>query len=805
MIFPRQRIPSSKKTKEWRQSNLDWAEKTLNETYDEFVNDGMHATINYDLYAGILHKEDIEKTLNPDMIRTDNDNDSGDIVDNIQHYPIINKYINKLLGEFDSAGKHFSSRVTNPDAISEIERNKQAQFYQMLMSRIQNMDMSDEEIANQVKDDVMYMQYEYQDFHEIWCNCILKHYQEQESVTDMFTQGALDACLVGREFYHAYIVGGEPKLERIDPRTIRLYRRSSNKAEDADIVVITEYWSPSKINETYFDSLSAKDMDKIEEWSNTSVSSMDNQVAGDQYFQLKYNTEGTSVDYKYRNPFDNSLTQNEPVDSNGNIRVIRMFWKSYDIVKQIKRPNPDTGEYDIEYFSESYVADKDAGEEEKIFWVNRAWEGTKIGKDIYINIQPIQYQLNSISNPANCSLGIVGQIYSLNGYERHLSMMDIMKPYAYLYDVVHDKLNKVIGRDFGNPMPLDFAFAPKDWDFTKWISVIKNLGVYPIDSFKENPNNPGQIAGMMQSAIANIAKSSSPEQVAKYSQLLTIIDDEVGSCIGMNRQRLGETGLREAAQSIDNAEAASSDITAWLMNRHFDCVRRAYELLINVSKVCIKGKSKKFEYILPDKTKTFIEIDGNQFYECDYGIVMVDDNENKFDSQELYRLAQAGIQNGTAKLSTLFKVRNTKSIGQQQAILENAERNAEQQAQQLQQQQNELLAQQQQQVLEAEQRKYQFEIQKLQMENDTKIKIAEINAEAEKQRFIMGDFGNIRKNDAQLKIAEMDVEFKREKAKEENELKKDIINSEVEKSKAETELIRKEIANFNKTINTKNK
>jgi hypothetical protein len=37
---------------------------------------------------------------------------------------------------------------------------------------------------------------------------------------------------------------------------------------------------------------------------------------------------------------------------------------------------------------ETYIPNEMMGEEEQTFWVNEAWEGTKIGEDIYVNIRP---------------------------------------------------------------------------------------------------------------------------------------------------------------------------------------------------------------------------------------------------------------------------------------------------------------------------------------------------------------------------------------------------------------------------------
>lgn len=74
----------------------------------------------------------------------------------------------------------------------------------------------------------------------------------------------------------------------------------------------------------------------------------------------------------------------QPYDSFGNIRVIRMFWKSRRKIKQVKRYDPMTGQEKYELMSDQYIIDEDNGEEETSFWINEAWEGTKIGKDIYV-------------------------------------------------------------------------------------------------------------------------------------------------------------------------------------------------------------------------------------------------------------------------------------------------------------------------------------------------------------------------------------------------------------------------------------
>ena len=65
---------------------------------------------------------------------------------------------------------------------------------------------------------------------------------------------------------------------------------------------------------------------------------------------------------------------------NENFTITSEWWK--------ERINPITGEEQFNFYPETYVIDKDKGEEEKILWINEAWEGVKIGSDIYVNMRP---------------------------------------------------------------------------------------------------------------------------------------------------------------------------------------------------------------------------------------------------------------------------------------------------------------------------------------------------------------------------------------------------------------------------------
>jgi len=415
--FPPQQLPFSKKTKEWRRKCVDWADSKTFFNYSPVRKSVVHKKINYDLLNGKLHMSDMELILNPDSIK------AGFIPDRIQHYPIMNSKLNVLRGE--EAKRVFDYRVvvTNPLAISEIENNKREELMQHIQELLADTAQSEEEFNQEVSKLSEYYSYEWQDMREIRANALLNHYVKEYNMPLMFNQGFMDGMAVGEEIYQCDIVGGEPVISRINPKKITVLMSGySNKIEDADIIIIEDYWSRGKIVDTFYDVLSEKDRKEIESMPDASSSSyadsMDNidergGFINGNMIDDTISTEISSIDTMnlFESQFSNSLL---PFDLAGNIRVLRIYWKSRRKIKKVKSYDPVTGEETYNFYPETYILNKDLGEEEQIFYINEAWEGTKIGSSIYVNMRPRPIQYNRLSNPSRCHFGIVGSIYNLN-------------------------------------------------------------------------------------------------------------------------------------------------------------------------------------------------------------------------------------------------------------------------------------------------------------------------------------------------------------------------------------------------------
>ena len=630
----------------WRKAVLDWADSKTFFNYNPVRNSIIHKKINYDLINGKLHMQDLELVINPEH------QSAGFIPDKIQHYPIMNSKLNVLRGEESKRVFDFRVVITNPNSISEIENAKKEELFARLQQMLANSAQSEEDFNQELEKLNDYYTYEWQDMREIRANALLNHYIKEYNMPMMFNEGFMDAMTVGEEIYQCDIVGGEPVIERINPLKIRVFRSGySNRIEDADMIILEDYWSPGQIIDT-FENLSKKDIEYIESVSNgfnkTSADSMDNIDDRAGFIsQHMISDEITSQEGFFWDPIGGADGINSsllPYDMAGNIRVMRVYWKSRRRIKKVKSYDPETGEEVYNFYPESYVINEALGEEEFPLYINEAWEGTKIGEKIYVNMKPKVIQYNRLSNPSRCHFGIVGSIYNFND-SKPFSLVDMMKKYNYLYDAIHDRLNKFMAKNWGKILRLDIAKIPKGWDIEKWMYYAKANGLAVEDSFREGNYGAatGKLAGAMNNASSGIVDAEYGNSIQSQINLLEFIKMEMSEVAGISRQREGQVSNRETVGGVERATLQSSHITEWLFIQHDDVKKRALECFLETAKIALKGNSKKFQYILPSNAIRIIDIDGDEFSDSDYGLVVDNSQGTQELSQKLDMLAQAAL------------------------------------------------------------------------------------------------------------------------------------------------------------------
>lgn len=788
--LPPQQLPFSKKNKKWRKQILDWADSKTFFNYSLVRKSVIHKKINYDLLNGKLHMSDLEMILNPDNLQ------AGFIPDKIQHYPIMNSKLNVLRGEESKRVFDFKVVVTNPNAITEIENNKKKELLQRLQEWVSNTAQSEEEANQELEKINDYYTYEWQDMREIRANAILNHYIKEYNIPLMFNQGFMDAMAVGEEIYQCDIVGGEPTIKKLNPLKIRVFKGGfSNRVEDADMIILEDYWSPAQVIDTFYDVLTKKDMEYIENMPDhvgqAAVDSMDN--IDERYGFVNNHMIGDEINTEtlFWDPmgaYDGVSNSLLPYDMAGNLRVLRVYWKSRRRIKKVRSYDPQTGEEVFNFYPETYVINKDAGEEEQIFYINEAWEGIKIGTDIYVNMRPRVVQYNRLSNPSRCHFGIVGSIYNLND-NRPFSLVDMMKPYNYLYDAIHDRLNKLIARNWGSLVRLDFAKKPKGWDVEKWLYYAKTMGLAVEDSFNEGNIGAatGKLAGALNNASTGVIAASDGNQIQQYINLLEFIKMEMAEVAGITRQREGQVSNRETVGGVERSMMQSSHITEWLFVVHEDVKKRVLECFLETAKIALRGRSKKFSYILSDNSQRIMDIDGDEFAEADYGLVVDNSNGIQELNQKLDTLAQAALQNQTLSFSTIMKLFSSSSLAEKQRLVEKDERAIQERQAQAQQQQLQVQQQEIEQKAQMEQAKMQQEDVLNQRDNETKILIAQINANSRNEEADTMEpeysqeakdklMEQIREFDEKLKLDKEKLFFEKDKAERDAKLKEKQIN-----------------------------
>lgn len=773
--FPRQKLPSSKKNLDWRKSHLDWADKN-SYLFNNNVRRSLRGKkINYDLFNGILHEEDMKKTLNPMNKRV------GLIPSQIQHFTIINNPLNILIGE-ESRRKHdYIVKVCNDDAISAIEIDKVKDAQERILQIITAEYPDEKEAEKEIDRLQQYFNYNWQDLREKRANWLLKHYIKELDFNFKMNQGFKDVLIAAEEIYQFDICSGEPTMECLNPRKVYTLRSGySSKIEDADIIILDDYWSPARIIDNYYEDLKDKDVEYIESISNQNLVQTDEMGNMDERSAFLYsplitedNLENNTVDsFVWMGNNFAGLPNSSYVDNMGNIRVLRVYWKSKRKIKSVKSYDPQTGEEMYSFKDETYKVDQFAGEESEDLWVNEIWEGTKIGKEVYINMRPKKIQYMRLNNPSQCHAGIIGQIYNTN-QAKAVSLLDRMKPYQYLFDAVKDRLNKTIAKNYGKILELDKARMPAGWDYQKWLYFIEQDNISVVDSFKEGTKGAatGKIAG-------NFNTSGKPldlevgNSIQLYINLLEYLKGEMFEISGVSKQRQGQVDNRETVGGVEHAISSSSHSTEELFMIHDNVRKRCLIALLETAKIALKGRNKKLQYITDDKIMTMLDIDGDEFAEMDYDIMVDNDMGDMELKQKLEQLAHAGLQNQMLSFSTVMKIFTDSSLTSvmrrieqdENSMIENKQKEAESQNQAMQMQ------------VESNERMKQLDMQLRdlisQRENETKLQVALIGKEGDYTEEDQADIEKIKiqrdklEQDYKIKMSDLEERVRHNKATE---------------------------------------
>ena len=728
--FPVQKLPMSKKTKEWREACVNYIIGKSGFT-SGLGNNGStkyeEMQTYYNLYNSIYDEKDLLYVTNPFKQK-------DGFPATAQDYNIIKPKVDLLLGEETKRPFNFRVVRTSDDATSEVQETAKQMLTDYIMATV--MSKLGPEEAQRYQEalqsgEIMppeaiqkYLSKDYKDIAETTAQHTLNYLKNKLNVTHEFFKGWKDALIAGEEVYYVGIINGNPYLERVNPLFFSYDQQADLEfIHDADWCCRKMIMSATQIYDRFYDKMSEKQLNQLLEMiEDTGRGSINPEV------------RKTSLDYPHIKTHTIGGFTTNPFDDVDDINVWHCCWKSFKKIGFVTYMDPETGMPDELQVDESY---KVTGNELNVewTWIIEVWEGYRVGEDLYIGIQPLDYQHVSADNPNSQKLPYTGVVYN-NTNSRPRSLVSMMKPLQYMYIVLWYRLELAMARDKGKIPVVDVTQIPKDMgiDVNKWMHYLSALGVMFINPYEEGWDIPGREGGKPSQFNQFTALDLTMAPVIdQYINLMAKIEDMASEITGVSKQREGAISSNELVGNVERSVIQSAHITEPWFWVHNQVKKEVLTMLLDTSKEAWKGNKRCLHYILDDATRAFLTLSDSFFYE-DMDVFLDDSTKNQQQIEALRNLMQPAMQNGASLLdiAEIITMDNVNMIKnrleeieqkrmQQQQAMEEAQAQREQQAIQMQNEikEEELM------IKEAEMDLKKYEIDQ---NNQTKIVVAQLNA-----------------------------------------------------------------------------
>lgn len=660
MYFPQQKLPTRDKTEEWYKKCLDSAEMLALYRYDGTSEKHRKMQVWENLYYDIIDEQEIERVFNPMQIS------SAAFPASIKNYPLSVPKIDLLRGEEIKRRFDWSVIARNEETTSDYSNSLRDTIIQYLLDSITSGEVDEKALEQKVKEVSKYYKYSYKNLNEISATRVLQYLWREQLLKEKFSEGFLDALVKSREIYRIDDVGGEPCLIRVDPKNVFPIRKgSSSKIEDADIIVELGYEPIGKIIDEFYDELSEDEVISLETGQTANRGGSGTLGYVNNFPRLFTASQLGGNDTYADELFSMNNAYNLPFDNEGNVRIIRVRWRGRKKLGKLTYFDPMTGDTQERLVSEHYKVNKLEGETVKWFWVNEAYEASKVADNIYLSMKPRDVQIRHFDNPSKCFLGYVGTDYEM-------SLMARMEPYQYLYNVYMRRLELAIAKYKGPIYELDITKKPDEWEIDQWMYYAEALGWAIVDPFNEGKKGASQ--GKMSGSFNTTGKVLDAD-VGNYIQqiilMLQYIEKQMGQIAGVTEQRQGQIDNRETVGGIERAVTQSAHITEKWFFVHDETKKRAMLALLDVAKATWKGKSKKLNFIMEDMARTMIDL-SEDFATTEYDLFTSDATQDHEIREMIKQLSQAAVQNG-ASLTLPIDILRSDSISEMAKKIEESE------------------------------------------------------------------------------------------------------------------------------------
>ena len=728
--FPLQRLPMSKKTQDWKEACVDYIAGHSQGSSRDGNNRSRKEEMQtyYDLYNSIYSEKDLKYVTNPFK-------QQDGFPAMAQDYNIIKPKIDLLLGEETKRPFNFRVVHTSDIATSEIQDKAKQMIVDYIQATIMSKLGPEEQARYQEalqSGEIMtpeqiqkYISKDYKDIAEITAYHSLNYLKNKLNITHEFFKGWKDALIGGEEIYYVGIVNGEPCLQRINP----IYFDYDSDTSDLEFIHEAQWccyemiMSLTEVYDRLYDKMSEKQLNEL-------LDMMDDRSKGGVTPEVRK----TSLDYPHIKTHSINGFSSNPFEESDNIHVWHCCWKSLKKIGFVNIINPETGMPEEYQVDETY---KETGNELDVEWkwIIEVWEGYRIGQDLYVGIQPIEYQHISADNPNAQRLPYTGVIYN-NTNSRPRSLVSMMKPLQYMYIVLWYRLELAMARDKGKVVTMDITQIPKSMniDVAKWMHYLSALGVNFVNPYEEGWDIPGREGGkpsqFNQISALDLTMANTIDQ---YINLMDKIESMLSEISGVSKQREGSISSNELVGNVERSVVQSAHITEPWFWVHNQVKKECLTMLLDTAKHAWKDNKTSIQYVLDDATRAFLTLSDDFFYE-DMDIFVEDTTKNQQQIEALKNLMQPAMQNGASLLdiAEIITMDNVTMIRSKLEEIEQKRMEQQQAMEQAQAEREQQMAQIQNEIKEEELmlKEAEMDLKKYEIDsnNATKITVAQLNA-----------------------------------------------------------------------------
>lgn len=694
-FYPKQfTTRKEKETESFIKSTMDYFANIAFAQYKQNIN----FRKNYRLYNGEFNFQDyVNQPEYKEIIDylADVPDQEPEVPQYLKHYSIVNPPINQLKGELINRPHRYKVKAVDDDAVDETIDFRTNLLKDHFMNQLRanlNGEPIDPEVLAQQEQEIQNKILDYTSVGEEWGNKTLNGLKYHFNFKEKSQQSFLDFLITGKEFHHFYPdnsrIGFNYKVE--NPSNVwYLANRNAIYTDDCWAIGLIEVLSMSEIVDRY--QLTAEEIDHL---NNRAVQNLRNNEyspmspalpnPNDPLWQLTFENVG---DFANGGIDHNVFSFN----SQHSFTVVTAYWQSKK--KIYKRTYLDEDGFQQEMFvNEDYKFDKKMGDVSlEELWINEWWRGIKIGAEIYINFEPIEYIQSS---PI---VGIVNTTRNTQGK----SFLDLIKPYQILYNICMNQLWEILEKEIGVVFLGDLKVVPKK-DSQDPIEMMlwnaKNRGALFIDTSIENTGGAVQFNQMSR---VDLSRSV---EIQTRIQLAQLIRNEAYELIGITRQRLGSSTPSETATANNNAMIQSFAQTETWFAWHDVVLQRTYQTILDIAQyIELQKPTSTLNYLNSELETVFLKVTKNELLH-EFFVFVSSYAEDKVTLDQLKQLAQPAMQNGAEliEMLDLFTASSERSLRKTLTDVQKRKEAAMQQQQQLKQQELQQQQEQFQQKLQAD-------------------------------------------------------------------------------------------------------